>query len=393
MGPPRGPRKARARGLRPGPAWRGAPATARIPVGMNEADRNATAWAAAAIAHQWRRATVGAVAALKGDASTRRFWRVALGSRPRRAPATAIVVALGPDDLPPYAKALGMYSGRRAEPPWISVHRFLKSLGAPVPEVYGWSPGERMLLVEDVGATPLFAAARANPSQAADLYREAVRELLRLHAEGTARRDSRCVAFEAAYDERLFAWELGEFARYGLAAVAPEAGADQLGAELADLAARLGRLPRVFSHRDYHGNNLFLQDGERIRILDFQDALMAPAAQDLAVLLTTRDTSELISAAAERRLLDFYFTGLLRRGAPSLGQKDFLESYRLCVLQHALKCIGRFVHLEREGRPDYAPYVAPALAQARRMLAELEGEFPRLGQALGPEPDRRMNLP
>ncbi len=41
---------------------------------------------------------------------------------------------------------------------------------------------------------------------------------------------------------------------------------------------------------------------------------MAPAAQDLAVLLTTRDTGDLISPAMEERLLDFYFTGLLRRG-------------------------------------------------------------------------------
>ena len=50
------------------------------------------------------------------------------------------------------------------------------------------------------------------------------------------------------------------------------------------LAARLDRFPRVFSHRDYHRENLFIQDGPRIRIIDFQDALMAPAAQDLAVL-------------------------------------------------------------------------------------------------------------
>ena len=64
--------------------------------------------------------------------------------------------------------------------------------------------------------------------------------------------------------------------------------------ELDRIAAALGRLPRVFSHRDYHGHNLYLQahgdSDPSLRVIDFQDALMAPCAQDLAVLLTTRDT-------------------------------------------------------------------------------------------------------
>ncbi len=350
---------------------------------MNEADAKAAAWAKAAIGRAWRGVTIGGIAPLKGDASTRRFWRVSLASRPGRAPATAIVIDLGPDDIPPYAKALGLYPEDLPEPPWISVHRFLKSIEVPVPSIYDWSPRERMLLVEDVGEMSLFDAARLNAPEEADVYREAVRELLRIHVEGTARRDSRCAAFHVAYDERLFAWELEEFARYGLEVIRPGASAEGLAAELAGLAGRLGRLPRVLSHRDYHGNNLFVQNRQRVRIVDFQDALMAPAAQDLAVLLTTRDTGTLITPAAEERLLNFYFTGLIRRGVQALGQSEFLQSYRLCVLQHALKCVGRFVRLEREGKMGYAVYVPSALSQARRVLAGFAGEFPRLGEALG----------
>ena len=185
------------------------------------------------------------------------------------------------------------------------------------------------------------------------------------------------------YSGRLFEWEMKEFAEVGLTAVAPGADFSPIAPELKRLAARLDRFPRVFWHRDYHGHNLFIQDGPRIRMIDFQDALMAPAARDLAVLLTTRDTDEFITPAIERRVLDFYCAGLVRRGLPNtLDAAEFMSSYRICVLQHALKTIGRFEMFERGGKSGYPPYIPHALAQARRMLAEMRAEFPELCAAL-----------
>jgi len=51
-------------------------------------------------------------------------------------------------------------------------------------------------------------------------------------------------------------------------------------------------------------------------------------------------------------------------------------------LQHALKMIGRFEMFERGGKTGYRRYIPHALAQARRMLAEMRGEFPELCAAL-----------
>ena len=111
---------------------------------------------------------------------------------------------------------------------------------------------------------------------------------------------------------------------------------------------------------------------------------MAPAAQDLAVLLTTRDTDEIITPAIERRILDFYFAGLARRGVHTLSAADFMTSYRLCVLQHALKMIGRFEVFERNGKAGYRQYIPNLLGQSRRMLVEMRADFPRLGAVLMP---------
>ena len=343
------------------------------------------AWAAAAIARRWPRARLDQIAALRGDLSTRSFWRVAIATRGEpAAPPSAILVDLGPDDLPRYVRVLNLLPSPISEPPWLNVHRFLESIGAPVPVLYDADPVRRAMLVEDVGETSLLDAVRRPGADAADLFRLAATELLRIHVDGTARIDARCIAREIAYTGRLFEWELKEFAEVGLAAVAPGADLSPIAPELATLAARLDRFPRVLSHRDYHRENLFIQDGPRIRIIDFQDALMAVAAQDLAVLLTTRDTDQVVTPAIERRILDFYCAGLARRGAPALDASEFMTSYRLCVLQHALKMIGRFEMFERNGKTGYRRYIPHALGQARRMLAEMRPDFPNLSAALMP---------
>lgn len=349
---------------------------------MDQADQRAAKWARETVADKWRRAEMREIAPLKGDASTRRFWRITLAGAARKAPASAIVIDLGPDDLPLYARALKLYPEPLPEPPWINVHRLLAGIGVPVPALYAWAAQDRMLMVEDVGSRSLFEAVRSDPARTADLFRDAVRELLRFHLDATGMRDSGCVAFKIAYDERLLLWEMRRFAECGLHIVAPGADASVLEPEIASLAEELGKFPRVFSHRDFHANNLFVQEDGRIRIIDFQDALMAPTAQDLAVLMTTRDSGELISPALEERLLNFYFTAMLRRGADGPSRDDFIRSYQLCVLQHALKCIGSFVFLEREGKRGYAGYLPHAVGQARRMLQRVGGEFPRLREAL-----------
>jgi N-acetylmuramate 1-kinase len=362
-----------------------------------------TRWLDGALAGRWPGARASGVVMLKGDASNRRFWRVALDAPPRAGgassatqaasaatpPTSAIAIDLGPDDLPAYVRALNLVSAPPAEPPFVNVQRFLKSIGAAVPEIYVADPEHRMLLVEDVGETSLFQAALDGVVKPTTLYRSAMDELLLIHVEGTRRLGPGCIASSITYDERLFRWEMEDFLTTGAASVAPGTDLSALAPELDDLAARLGGVPRVLSHRDYHGHNLFVQSdrtGLRIRVIDFQDALLAPAAQDLAVLLTTRDTGRIIGPEAESRLLDYYIAGLARRGAPCPDAGEFVNSYYLCVLQHALKVIGRFNALERQGKSGYTAFIPHAAAQARRMLAmqaahPAKNDFPRLRAA------------
>lgn len=353
---------------------------------MPAAEDQLLGWARDAVADRWPGAAIAEARALRGDASQRRFWRVRLESAASSAPSSLILADLGPDDLPRYVRVLGLLPDGVAEPPWINVHRFLSAIGAPVPQLFAYDAAHRAILIEDAGTTALFDLLRAQDAEIADWMRIAIENLFVLHVDGSRQIDRGCVARAISYDARLFRWELQEFVTLGCARVAPGADINTLAPELDALARNLGDLPRVFSHRDYHAHNLYARPAgihSSLIILDFQDALMAPAAQDLAVLMTTRDTAALLPVGLEERLLQFYFSGLLRRDAAVLAWDDFLRSYRLCVLQHALKMVGRFILFDREGKTGYSRFVPYAAAQARRILNGPEGaSFPRLGEAM-----------
>jgi aminoglycoside/choline kinase family phosphotransferase len=115
-----------------------------------------------------------------------------------------------------------------------------------------------------------------------------------------------------------------------------------------------------------------VQNG-RLRLIDFQDALLGPDAYDLAALLTDRTTGTIITSALEERLIAHFCRARAAAGLPVAGgAADFLARYRCCALQRALKVIGRFYFLERvKGKPGYLAYLPGVYAVARRMLAAL----------------------
>ncbi len=125
----------------------------------------------------------------------------------------------------------------------------------------------------------------------------------------------------------------------------------------------------VLVHRDFMAWNIHLQDG-RLRLIDFQDALLGPDAYDLAALCTDRTTATLIGPAEEARLVERF---IARRAAEGWPVPDGLpDRYARCALHRALKVIGRFYYLEVvRGRSGYLAYLPGVYAVARRMFDRL----------------------
>ncbi|HLK10890.1 MAG TPA: phosphotransferase [Candidatus Binatia bacterium] len=316
-------------------------------------------------------ARIVATTALAGDASSRRYVRLVLAGP--GVPASAVAMVLGEGRFAPGSDELG--GGIVIdELPFLNVGRWLAARGFPVPVIYhDAARRDGLLLLEDVGDTTLWAAAGAAPAAAAGLFARAVDLLATLQAEGARHPDPGCYAFRRRFDPRLARRELEHFVEHGIETrrgrpLAPAARAALLDA-LAAVAAPFAAPDPVLVHRDFMAWNLHVQDG-RLRLLDFQDALLGPDAYDLAALLTDRTTATLIDPPLEAELLARFTAARAAAGLPLPG--EVAARYRLCALHRALKVIGRFHFLELvQGKPGYLAYLPAVYAVGRRMLAAL----------------------
>jgi len=316
-------------------------------------------------------ARVSAVVPLAGDASTRRYARLMLAGT--GCPPTAVAMILADRGIAMSSDELAVFKETPRELPYRNVHRFLVRLGLNVPEVYVDATEQGLLLLEDIGDVPLWDAVQGVPtSRVLELYRKAIDQLLLLQIEGTRLHDDSCLAFQQSFDARLFLWELEHFIEFGiekrLAQALPERDASVLREHFGAIAQRLDAQPRFLNHRDYHSWNLYVQ-GDVIRVIDFQDALLAAAPYDLATLLGDRDTPQIIRPEVEEQLLDDYLRRWNERAEHRLDAKDLADCYFLCALQKALKVVGRFHYLDLvKGKPGYMRYMPSTVRQVLRLL-------------------------
>ena len=311
---------------------------------------------------------------LAGDASSRRYFRAALDAP--EGPRSVIVMSWNDSGLPISSEELAVFDKPPEELPFLNVHRFLKAVGVRVPAVHGHWAGQGLMLLEDLGDVCLWDRVREAPeAEVRQWYQKAIDELLVLQIGGTRARNDQCMAFRQAFDGRLYLWEFAHFIEYGLESgdkgSLPAAERRLLDEAFTHIAGYLSRQPQVLNHRDYHGWNLMVHD-DAVVVIDFQDALLAPAQYDLASLLNDRETDQVVTPAVEDQLLHYYLNRVDEWGeAPPVGD-EFRETYLLSALQRDFKVVGRFRYLDLvKGKPGYKRYIAPTLKRIGRNLRRL----------------------
>jgi hypothetical protein len=301
----------------------------------------------------------GPVVALAGDASTRRYYRVALKQ------GTA-VVALYPEPF-------------NDELPFLAVGSLLADIGLPAPAVLAHDGPRGVLLLEDLGDETLQEVLRtASNAERRALYDEALEALGRLQREA-ARGPARAACFQIAFDVEKLSWELHYFEKHFLEGLRGRQLSSEDRSLLAeafhDLSAEIASWPRVLCHRDFHSRNLMRHRG-RLFWIDFQDARMGPATYDLASLL--RDSYVELSEGLVAECAE----GFRQRTLPGEAQDVFLRRFELTCVQRNLKALGTFGHVASvRGSPVYLPYIPATLAHARRNLAR-HPELDRLRRVL-----------
>ena len=328
----------------------------------------------AAVTAVWGKgAQVDCVTPLTGDASSRSYARLSLKDD---CPGSTVVMLLAGSGLSVSSDELAVFTEPLKELPYMNVHCFLQPLGVRIPDVYYDGQKEGFLLLEDIGDTPLREAADGRPAEAIEqLYHQAIDQLVLLQVEGTRRRNEACIAFQQRFDQRLFLWEFEHFIEWGLEKREEKPLSAAEGRELRSMfeqiSATLDQAPAFLNHRDYHSWNLFVHN-EEIRVIDFQDALLAPASYDLETLLNDRDTPTVITSTLEQSLVQYYHHAWSNRDGKAFSLEQLWEEYNLCLLQKACKVVGRFYYLELEkGKTGYSRYIPPTLATVRRVVARL----------------------
>lgn len=361
---------------------------------------------------------------LGGHASLRIYWRVTLPAAPpaKLAPyprgernLMAMVMPLSAEAFKS-EEAMGKSSAPSDELPFINVQRFLKKIGQPVPTIDLAAMDLGVLLLEDLGdetfenrllaaTKPLAEGDAAREQITLQLYREAIDLLVDFQRAARGARHSASgrdidgfIGFGRAFDRDLLRWELDHYLEWGLDAQLDAAGAarlkarrEQLGQIFDRVVDQLLNFPQTLALRDYQSRNLMYKGGAW-QLIDFQDALIAPAVYDLVALL--RDSYIELSTAHVQRLLDYYIARADQAGLPWASDKRALtDIFYLQTVQRKLKDAGRFINIDRvKNNPSFLPYYDSSIryvAQALDRLPEFE-DLARLLSALEPswpEPD------
>jgi N-acetylmuramate 1-kinase len=293
---------------------------------------------------------VAFVRKLVGDASSRSYFRITFLN-------TDTAIAM----VSPTAQS-------NDELNFLEVQQYLEDLGLPVPKVYLRDQLLGIVILEDLGDDLLEdIVSTADLQQIRQVYSLALDTLLNLHRQ-TSISDSRCVAFDLAFDEAKLMQEMDFFLEHFVKGWARKAlhgnARRQLTEFFHNICTGLAREPRVFTHRDYHSRNLILKN-DRFYMIDFQDARMGPAQYDLASLL--RDSYVSLPEDLTQELVAQYL-----QGADFLGTReteDFIRVFHMMSLQRNIKALGTFGYQSYvKNSPRYLSAIPRTAAHISRTL-------------------------
>jgi tRNA threonylcarbamoyl adenosine modification protein YjeE len=312
-------------------------------------------------------------ARIKGDASTRTYERLALGERhvilmssPRQPDGPPV------RDGKPYSAIAHL---AESVIPFVAMANGLRDRGLSAPQIHHADLDQGLLIIEDLGDMPVVSGEPSTPMR--ERYECAVDALLWLHDQQLP--DVLPVAPHVEhripyFDMNAFLIEVELLLDWYLPRLeSPLAESEResfraLWREVLQLAIDA---PPTWVLRDFHSPNLLWlprrSDIARIGVLDFQDALMGPAAYDVASLL--QDARVDVSEELELALLGHYVRGR-RQKDPDFNAAGFIRMYATMAAQRASKVLGIFARLDlRDRKPQYLRHLPRVWGYLQRALS------------------------
>jgi len=249
--------------------------------------------------------------------------------------------------------------------PYLDVTHLFLDNGIPVPDIYAVEGQSGVIVQEDLGDRQLFRVYEEAAKDECEEYKErAVNLIAQIQKATEAAFERHSIASRLAFDEPKLSWELDFFVEHYFGSLRGEtlrhAEAAELKAELNDVAAELAARPRVLCHRDFHAANLMVDENDRLRVVDHQDARMGPVTYDLVSFLLDR-RPEPPSLAELRAYRLFLLEERRLLGLNALDPDDVAQEFRLMTIQRGLKAIGTFSYQTAVCNRGsvYEPFIQP----------------------------------
>lgn len=285
---------------------------------------------------------------LMGDAGSRQYFRV---GHPQLGTALVVLHPLDPpegnDDTYFEFRALQAYLD-----PLLRVPTILQSNDA-----------ERCLLVEDLGDTTLERRLVDHPEEEVVWAQRAGWLLSTLAGPLTLGAPGHAFFMQRSFDRTKFEFEWDYCRQNFFQDFLHKDPPRWLDRMMEEVHQSLETRARFFAHRDFHVRNLMVH-GERLVVIDFQDARRGAATYDLASLLYdaywdwSREAGRAIVAPLQEEL--------------GWNQEALMEELNLSALQRNLKALGTFGHqLVHRRKAQFASAVP-------RTLRHLRGHFQRM---------------
>lgn len=258
---------------------------------------------------------------------------------------------------------------------FLSVQRHLAASGVDVPAVLDVSPEQGLLLLEDLSDMVLLR--RLQDVASADierhLYEKVIDSLVQMQVRASpapAKKLPDLDAFRLRFDCDKLMWEVRFtmehfYDKYLKRDIKPQ-DKKLIEDSFIEICNFLAEQPAVLTHRDFHSRNIMCL-GERLVMIDFQDARMGPAQYDLASLL--KDSYYQLEDVQVARLLDYYIARWEAQSGQRVNREHFMKVFDFMSVQRNFKAIGSFASfLNRRGNATYLKFIGNTFENMRRTL-------------------------
>lgn len=309
---------------------------------------------------------------LLGDASTRAYETVESGDGIR----ILMNAPKQPDGPPirdgkPYSQIAHL---AESVLPFVAIDEALRAEGFCAPEIFAADVDAGLLLIEHLGSGS-YLSPDGEPVR--ERCEEAARLLAAMHARSWPREIRTSAGADhivPRYDRGAMAIEVELITDWYVPFATGRPADAAMREEFLDawnaVFDRLETAETSLVLRDYHSPNLIWREEraglDRLGIIDFQDAMIGPAAYDVASL--AMDARVTIPAELESAILEAYVEA--SRAAGAFDRTAFEEAYAIMAAQRNSKILGIFVRLDRrDGKPQYLKHLPRIRSYLGRALS------------------------